>query len=86
MATSRVGPKGQVVLPKRLRDELRIVPGDRVVFSVQGGKVLLTPVGARSVSDLFGALRTPKSIDVHGARRDYADHLARKFKGDRTDG
>jgi AbrB family looped-hinge helix DNA binding protein len=42
--TSRVGPKGQVVIPKALRDELGIGPGDEVVFSIEDGAVLVEPV------------------------------------------
>jgi AbrB family looped-hinge helix DNA binding protein len=45
--TSRVGPKGQVVIPKSLRDRLGIRPGDEVVFSLADGGVLVERMGAR---------------------------------------
>jgi antitoxin PrlF len=37
--THRVGPKGQVVIPKAIRDELGIEPGDEVVFELDGKDV-----------------------------------------------
>lgn len=37
--TSRVGPKGQVVIPKELRDRLGIQPGDRMDFWLEGDHV-----------------------------------------------
>jgi AbrB family looped-hinge helix DNA binding protein len=42
--TSRVGPKGQVVIPKRMRDRLGIRPGDEVSFSLEDEGVLVEPV------------------------------------------
>lgn len=39
--THRVGPKGQVVIPKELRDALGIEPGDEVTFWEQDGYVVL---------------------------------------------
>lgn len=39
--TSKVGPKGQVVIPKEIRDDLGIRPGDEVTFArVAGGAQL----------------------------------------------
>jgi AbrB family looped-hinge helix DNA binding protein len=45
--THRVGPKGQVVIPKELRDELGIEPGDEVSFWRHEDHVALRPTGRR---------------------------------------
>jgi len=38
-----VGPKGQVVIPKDLRDHLGVEPGSEVVFEVRENEVVLKP-------------------------------------------
>lgn len=45
--THRVGPKGQVVIPKELRDELGIEPGDEVSFWLDGDHVAVRPTHRR---------------------------------------
>ena len=75
---SRVGPKGQVVLPKELRDELRIMPGDKVTFSLEEGKIVVLPIKTKTASELLGALRSAHPIDTVAARKDYQEHLASK--------
>ncbi len=37
----RLGPKGQVVIPKSFRRILKIGPGSRVVFRLEGERVVL---------------------------------------------
>jgi antitoxin PrlF len=37
--THRVGIKGQVVIPKAIRDEIGIKPGDEVTFESSGSEV-----------------------------------------------
>jgi AbrB family looped-hinge helix DNA binding protein len=41
--THRVGAKGQVVIPKQIRDELGLVPGVEVSFTSTDGGVELKP-------------------------------------------
>lgn len=53
--TSRVGPKGQVVLPKRVRDRLGIRPGDEVVVEAGEGEARVRPLPA--ANRLRGMLR-----------------------------
>ena len=52
--TSKVGQKGQVVIPKPWRDRFGIQPGVEVVFVADNDGVRVQP--ARSLRDLGGAL------------------------------
>jgi AbrB family looped-hinge helix DNA binding protein len=47
--THRVGAKGQVVIPKDLRDALGIEPGDEVSFWRDGDHVAIRPTRNRPV-------------------------------------
>ncbi|MGH2845307.1 MAG: AbrB/MazE/SpoVT family DNA-binding domain-containing protein [Thermoleophilaceae bacterium] len=58
--TMRMGPKGQVVVPKRIRERLGLRAGDELVVEEQGGVVRISkPVTA---DDLLGSL-PPSSAD-----------------------
>ncbi len=52
--------KGQVTIPKRVRDTLRLSPGDGVDFTINGeGEVVVQKAGARPASkrDRFRSAR-----------------------------
>ena len=52
--THKVGPKGQVVIPKELRDEFGIEPGDEVVFWRDGDHIGVAAVhGSRPLKGRF---------------------------------
>ena len=61
MATASVTSKGQVTIPKRIRERLRIRKGDKVDFLVEeDGSVRLHPI-ARRVSEVYGAFASRAS-------------------------
>lgn len=64
--TYRVGPKGQVVLPKALRDELGIRPGDEVDVTRQDDGLVVRR--ARAGSRLFRRLADAE-LDLMGDLR-----------------
>jgi AbrB family looped-hinge helix DNA binding protein len=40
-ASARVSSKGQVTIPRGVREALGLAPGDRIVYEVEGSRVLL---------------------------------------------
>lgn len=86
MPIAHVGPKGQVVVPKALRDALYIRPGDTVVVEAREGYLVLTPVTHRSARDLRGVLHGRAPTDLQAGRQAYQDHLVDKWDADRRDG
>jgi AbrB family looped-hinge helix DNA binding protein len=74
----RVGPKGQVVIPKVLRDALKIGPGSEVTFAVEGEKVVLRASRA-DVVDVFERIaKSGKSIGRFPPHAAYKRELRRR--------
>jgi AbrB family looped-hinge helix DNA binding protein len=62
--THRVDPKGQVVIPKRLRDQLGIEPGDEVSFWMHDDHVAVRPVAAATLHGCFRGLELTASLEA----------------------
>ena len=65
--THRVGPKGQVVIPKDLRDALGIEPGDEVSFWREDDHVEVRPTRTRP--PLRGRFAGSRLIEVFESER-----------------
>jgi AbrB family looped-hinge helix DNA binding protein len=63
MDTVRMSSKGQVVIPKKIRESLKLAPGDRLEVSVEEGGVMLRAKPA-PLGELFGCLAGEPLVDV----------------------
>ncbi len=52
-----VTDKGQVTIPKRIRDAAGVAPGSEVSFALDGSKIVITPVATHVKNDRRGKLR-----------------------------
>jgi len=76
-AAARMTSKGQVTVPKAVREALGLEEGDEVVFRVEGNRAVLarTP----DFLDLAGSIRVP------AAKRNVAwDEVLRRTRADRA--
>jgi AbrB family looped-hinge helix DNA binding protein len=70
---STVSEKGQVTIPKRLRDRLGIRPGEVLDFNEDHGRLVATKLTTRdAVDELFGVL----------AGKEGSDALMRRLRGE----
>lgn len=66
MLTSTITSKGQITIPKEIRDLLNLHPGDRIDFIVENGRIYVQPtdVDVRSLSGLlYKPDRKPVSLE-----------------------
>jgi len=61
MPRKSIGPKGQVLIPKQLREALGLKPGVEVILEVRGDEIVISkPKIEGSYTEYYTATRTPK--------------------------
>ena len=75
--------KGQLTVPKDVRDRLGLKSGDRVVFEFEGDSLRLRVEHRKSLSELRGSLPASRKYPGKEAEREAArGQLARGTLGD----
>ncbi|MDA8139262.1 MAG: AbrB/MazE/SpoVT family DNA-binding domain-containing protein [Desulfobacteraceae bacterium] len=78
MISATITTKGQVTIPKAVRDSLTLQPGDKIEFILTDQhEALIRPI-SKKVDDLFGILQQPGRKPVAVAEMDAA--VRRKMK------
>ena len=67
METIKISPKYQVVIPRKVRDSLKLVPGQKVQIILYGNRIELIP--ELKISEMRGFLKGMKTqIEREGDR------------------
>ena len=61
MASTTLTSKGQMTLPKAIRDSFNLKPGDRIDVSADGDRIVLVP-STLKLDDLCSVLPRPKRV------------------------
>ena len=76
----KVGPKGQVVIPKEIRDEKKIFPGDEVFIELSDEGILIEKPKRDIVADYERIAKSGKSIDKVDSDKDYAEMMEQRWR------
>lgn len=73
MSQATMTTKGQLTIPKEIRDRLRLKAGDRIEFAVgDRGEIVMTKQRKYDIADLFGMLSAEGVSVDRDAMRDAA--------------
>jgi antitoxin PrlF len=74
MIVAKVTSKGQVTIPKKVRDRLGVHPGEEVGFEEKGGVIVMTKAVTKSPFDKW----VGKLVKLEGQR---SDDLVKELRG-----
>ena len=75
---AKITSKGQLTIPKEIREALGVKQGDQILFFVEDGKAVIYPVRG-NLLDLRGSLK-PKEVpeDLEKVRKEVKRKVARR--------
>lgn len=83
--TAKITSKGQITVPKEVREALGVTAGDRLRFTVGDGQAVVTPIRKRKLTDFVGIFAVPDdhpaAVKMRELRAKYSgQELVRKIK------
>ena len=90
MITARLTGQGRVTIPKKIREHLKLKPGDRVVFVLRDSEVVIQSAEL-TLQDLRGTVTPHQEPEEFGAvrakvRKAVARRRAGRLESDSRDG
>ena len=79
MSVAQITPKGQILVPKNLRQKLGLKPGGKVHMAEDDGRLILTPVPSDPIEAATGFLKGKYSL-TQDLRREHREETRRERK------
>ena len=70
MNVGKMSKKGQIVIPKEIREKFGIQPGDAVIFKIQGNKVIIEKIQEKMSEILKNSKPVENSLEFQRKIRD----------------
>lgn len=86
LVEARVTSKGQITLPKVIREKLGLKKGEKVRFVIREDAVLIEVPNRKNLMDWYGAVKSDRQDDSRKVReqvrRSMAREVVREMSGD----
>ena len=79
MKSYAITPKGQVTIPVSLREELKLKPGDKIIYEKSSGGILMKPA-KKTMLDDFGFMNDigARKTDINEIRKTVRKRIVEK--------
>lgn len=77
MLISTITQKGQVTIPKTIRNALQLKTNDKVIFVRRGDSIILKPV--KDILSLRGVVETDESKDLSSIREKVKNKVSKRI-------
>jgi antitoxin PrlF len=82
MQQAKVTFKGQITIPKAVREALDIREGDSITFHIDGDRAVLKPLKKKPLVDFFGAFPTKRPYpSLEAIRKEVHDKIGERLAG-----
>ncbi|KKN62073.1 hypothetical protein LCGC14_0515680 [marine sediment metagenome] len=73
MNVGKMSKKGQIVIPKEIREKFGIMPGDAVIFKMRGNKIIIEKIQEKMSEILESSKPVEYSLEFQRKLRDEWD-------------
>ena len=82
MQQAKVTFKGQITIPKAVREALDIRKGDSITFQIDGDQAVLKPLKKKPLVEFFGAFPTKRPYPgLEAIRKEVHHTIGKRFVG-----